>query len=654
MDTARSPLHRAALFLFLLSPLALRAQEPLGFDKAMEGMAKSLASSNAAAKPLRLAFLPFAAQGRAAKADSGFGAFVADQLAVQAKKASAKLRVFERARLSDILAENELSLSGLIDADQAIQVGGLAPVDALVTGSYAADSASITLSARLVSVVSGEVLFSQTLRCAIDSGAAAFFGPEGPAAPETQADRLRAALDGMKRLLSDVSTDAKLDAAMAKAVSYPLFGPYAPVHSLACDALGRYGKRSARYRAFLLGSLGKAELIDRDDDLYALLDAARYLAADGADDEEFRAILAAAATTTAVGYYSVIFRYGFGYADKAPEPDDETVDERVALVMARAKSGALGRPAPADPGLCLDEVLGALRKHGGAVARAYRRYAPILTEEGLERSLQTLKSAFGDEGDEATKEELLALIAANYRAQGFKEASAGRVWDFARGLEIQDNAGDRWAAEFARLCPELLAKSIASIRYSKDERIAYCLRYGIDVPGLVPPIADIERDLAFGESIDDRRAAAAMLIALGPRAAPAEDAVRQTLKFIKDGSIDGTGSPNLQLECYSILAALPRPKAETIAMVAFGLDHPYPELREAAGAALEKFGERSLPYLRPRIASGERTRREDALRLAARMGKRAAALAPDLEKASAAEKDEYLKGLILDTLSRIR
>jgi hypothetical protein len=655
MNTTHPPRSLGFLVLFLLLPLGLGAQEVLGFDQAMENLAKSLAASGAAAKPIRLAFLPLAAQGKAAKADSGFGAFAADQLAIKAKKASPRLRVFERARLSDILAENELSLSGLIDADQAMQVGSLAPVDALATGSYAADSSSITFSVRLVSVVSGEVLFSQTLRSAIDSGAAAFFGPEGPVSAAADAkDKLRSAIDGMKRRLSDISTDGKLDKAVAAAAAYPLFGPYARVHSLVCETLGRYGKRSARYRAFLIDSFEKAELIEADDDVYVLLDAARYMAADGADDQEFQAILDAAAVLTAVGYYSVVFQYAFGYADKAPAPQAQAVDARVDAAMARAKSGGLGRPAPIDPGLCLDELIGALRKNGRSIARAYRLYAPLVKGQELERNRSSLKRAFDDETDPEVKRDLLSLIADNYQAQDFSDALADRVWDFAQDMESEEGYGDRWAAEFAALCPKLLAKSIPLVPYSKDERVEFCLRYGIDVPGFAPALADLKRDLAFGATIDDRRRAAALLVALGPRAAPAEDSVRQTLRFIQDGSIAGMGSPNLQMECYSILSALPEPKAETMAALALGLDHAYSDVREAAAAAIEKIGERALPYLRPRIASGERTRREDALRLVARMGKRAGALAPDLEKAAAAEKDEYMKGLILDTLSRVR
>src|SRR5512133_2808792 len=249
MPQARPNLRLSIVVLSAFMPLMAFAQETLGFDAAMEGLARSLAASPAAAKPLRLAFLPFAAQGKSAKADSGFGSFAADQLAIRAKAASAKLRVFERSRLSDILAENELSLSGLIDAEQAMQVGGLAPVDALVTGSYAADSSSITIIARMVSVVTGEILFSGTARSAIDSGAAAFFGPEGPGsgAPGDK-DRLAAALDEMKKLLSDLSTEAKLDTAVSKALSYPLFGEFCQVHSLVCDSFERYGKKSPRYR----------------------------------------------------------------------------------------------------------------------------------------------------------------------------------------------------------------------------------------------------------------------------------------------------------------------------------------------------------------------------------------------------------------------
>jgi hypothetical protein len=661
MTKARAGVSLSIAFLSLFIPLMAFSQETLGFDMAMESLARSLASSPAAAKPMRIAFLPLAAQGKSAASDSGFGSFAADQLAIRAKAASAKLRVFERSRLSDILAENELSLSGLIDAEQAMRIGGLAPVDALVTGSYAADPSSITLIVRMVSVVTGEILFSGTARSAIDSGAAAFFGPTGPGSGEANGkDRLTAALDEMKRLLSDISTDAKLDKAVSKAIGYPLSGEFCQVHSLVCDTFERYGKKSPRYRSFLIDSMKKIELIDGSGPTYALIDAAGHLANDGGvDDEEFSAILQASSVMTATNYYNVVFQYAIGLSSKAraaAPPAAAVVDARCDAIMSRAKAGTLGRPAAIDPGVCLDELLGALQGEGRAIARAYRLNASLVTGKGLDRTASTLKRAFNDEKDEEVKRELLSLIAANLAAQDFDDTLARDLWSFARGLDGDDHEGaiGPWAAELARLCPQLLSKAILRVSYSQDERILFCLRYGIDAPGLVPPIADIKRDIAYGETIQEKREAAAMLIALGPKAAVAEDSVRQTLKFIQDKSIDGVGSPNLQEECYRILASIPQPKAESLEMLALGLDHGYSDVRKAAGAAIEKIGERALPYLRPRIAQGERAKREDVIRLLARMGKRAKALAPDLEKAAAAEKDEYLKGLMLDALSKIR
>jgi len=66
-------------------------------------------------------------------------------------------RVVERARLEDVLAEQELALSDLMDTGNAIQVGKLLTANYIVTGSVIEMPGSVVIFGRIINVETGEV-----------------------------------------------------------------------------------------------------------------------------------------------------------------------------------------------------------------------------------------------------------------------------------------------------------------------------------------------------------------------------------------------------------------------------------------------------------------------------------------------------------------
>ena len=71
--------------------------------------------------------------------------------------ASPAIRVLERTRIVNILEEQKLSLSGVIDGSKAVVIGKLIGADVLVYGSIYAEDAQIRIDARAVSVEDGSV-----------------------------------------------------------------------------------------------------------------------------------------------------------------------------------------------------------------------------------------------------------------------------------------------------------------------------------------------------------------------------------------------------------------------------------------------------------------------------------------------------------------
>jgi len=663
---------RAASFLLclLVASSAARAESgsqpraaALPLADAVAELATRLAASDAAARPLRVAFLALAPVGAAAAEGKGFGAFFSERLAAQAKGASPKIRIFERQRLEDILAEHELDSSGAVDSEGALKIGELVPVDAVFTGSYARSGNAVAVNARLVSVVTGEVLFAQAISIAMDEAVRGFFADsklgadETAPSPLTEEERLKAAIDEMKVLLADLGSESKVTAVATKASTYPLFGTFAPLHELVAGTLKRYGKTSPAYRAYLVSSLSSAPALGSNMDVYALIDALDFLALDGTiDDEEFAAGLAACRAMSSIGYYDVAFIHLLSGTSKGPVPQAQRakLGARIGAIMTDIAAGRMGKPAGVEYSRGLLELLGALQDDGEAFLATYDSSIALVPVEKLPGFASPLKRRFSAEDDPRRKSALLACIGDNATVCFALSANAAQdIYSFFYSLDRKDETRD-YARDFAAHYGALLSKAIAAVPYNKEDRTLLCLRYGIDCPSIVPSFDDIVRGLLLGDGIEAKRASAKMLEAMGSRAAPAEPTVRKVLGYIRDGSIDGMGSPNLQMECLDILANIGTRDPKSLELVASALRHSYSDVREAAAAACLKIGSASVPYVAEVAASGAKEQRLDALKLLAKMGKDASAAKPTLERALESEKDGYMRDALADTISRIK
>lgn len=70
----------------------------------------------------------------------------------------AELDLVERARLADVMSEQALALSGVVDAETAVEVGELLGADYVLVGSLTQLAGSYTVAARFVDAESGEVV----------------------------------------------------------------------------------------------------------------------------------------------------------------------------------------------------------------------------------------------------------------------------------------------------------------------------------------------------------------------------------------------------------------------------------------------------------------------------------------------------------------
>lgn len=72
-----------------------------------------------------------------------------------------QLTLVERARLQEILDEMQLALSGVVNDEQATEIGELAGADAILVGSITAGGQVFRIDGRLVDVASGQVILAE-------------------------------------------------------------------------------------------------------------------------------------------------------------------------------------------------------------------------------------------------------------------------------------------------------------------------------------------------------------------------------------------------------------------------------------------------------------------------------------------------------------
>lgn len=100
------------------------------------------------------AILPFQDRGAGVK---GYGEKVSDLLFV-ALAANPNLLLVERAEIEKLISEHELNLTGMVEPDQAIQVGRLTGARLLITGSVIEADRAVYLVAKIIGAETSRVL----------------------------------------------------------------------------------------------------------------------------------------------------------------------------------------------------------------------------------------------------------------------------------------------------------------------------------------------------------------------------------------------------------------------------------------------------------------------------------------------------------------
>jgi TolB-like protein len=124
-----------------------------GLDQRVSELSQQIASKMSAKQKTTIAVVEFTdLQGNV----TDFGRFLAEELVTRLGDLE-KFKVIERQLLNKIIAEQKLSLTGIVDPASAKQLGKILGVDAIVAGSVTNLAQSVRVNARLISTETGEV-----------------------------------------------------------------------------------------------------------------------------------------------------------------------------------------------------------------------------------------------------------------------------------------------------------------------------------------------------------------------------------------------------------------------------------------------------------------------------------------------------------------
>lgn len=167
----RKVLFAIALFIFIAgSTLSTRAQG--GLDQRLDSLARQIASNLTENQKHTIAVIEFVdLKGNV----TDFGRFLSEELITRLHQTK-KFKVIERQQLNRIIAEQKLSLTGMVDPASAQKLGRVLGVDSIVFGSISDLVKTLKINARLISAETGEVFDTAAIEIEKDAAVTNLLG----------------------------------------------------------------------------------------------------------------------------------------------------------------------------------------------------------------------------------------------------------------------------------------------------------------------------------------------------------------------------------------------------------------------------------------------------------------------------------------------
>jgi hypothetical protein len=543
---------RLLLALFITVSFSGFAQKAQNYSAVIEELAQKLEASQSSDKPVRLAIVPLA--NSQSGSGNKFGEYFTESLIGRLSAKPGKFKIFERKRLDVILKEDELILSDLMLPEAAQQVGKLVPIDALSSGTYTKLKTYIDISARLIDVISGEIMVSFSGRIKLSKNLKFLFANESSDAQsqkpmvaatekakeepkQTQvASGLKSKEEVCKELLkdfrpklNDLSTKDKIDAVIRDALRTPFDNECGKLHYELIYSLIRFKITSPEYESFLLATLDTIRYPTEDERAYEIV---RFVSYDSIiDAKEWKTGLN---TLAKVGDYSLSTYITYLLAKTKSKEESES---RIDAFFKLASENKIGLPKPISFTSAFFETMEGVKSNQALRKYVYQKYA---SNVGLDvRTASTLyaglHSMYKEELIGSEKTRIMGWIADffnNHSDEKSPEHLFDMAWSF--NLTLNETRNKEIEAEFPEAdlrflvdkCRAKFSACAMKTPYTsqQEDRINFCVKYDIPLPGVIPSLIEAETVLK-GTNVNEQLRIMKLLVLMGNKLKPIENSI---------------------------------------------------------------------------------------------------------------------------------
>ena len=631
----------------------------------------------AAGRRLRLAVIPLRATESPRWRDKGFGSYATERLCSSLGSPDSPVRLFERERLDAVLQEQKLSLSGLFNEQEARRIGELAPLDAILTGTFTRLEGCAVFNLRIIDVVTGEVRGNLSLGVALGPDLGSLFEdpqaprplPTAPAPGQARAEEdCEPRWEPVRAALKDMGTKSKLDHLVEEAARIPFEGACGRIHFDVIGQLQRYKLAAPDYDAFLVRTLQGMDSPDEDDRAHTI--ARRLLAQGQLDEPGWKALARLAAHSRHSSYLMDSL-----LADtRGTEASRKVLQDRITRLLDQADQGKFGRPVPLAGPELFTQILGSLQHDFLGSYTSTRRDPRPLLEAWLAHGAR-----YAADSDRRQLEILVALHDScepgpdQARVLGW---IADRINAFTPSADLErtlvpflekliqaraksQGAGGPAAGELKVLgarCGERIRATIPFIvgrDYTLDLQ-GFCLENGLEDGAVVPRLETLVQRLG-GENGTERTEAIRLLGWMGPRALPAEPAALKLLLRSQRLGDSLSRDIYLQHDLVVLFGGMGTRNPETLQALAHHLDDLDSYVADVAVEALARLGEPAVPVLKaafPRLEQPYKQMR--VVKVFRLRGHGARAHLPWLKARLEEAKSPFVKGALEDAIETIQ
>jgi TolB-like protein len=626
----------------------VRTSDPKDLNAVVADMVTALKEANPGKQPKRTGVITFVSTKQESGGRNDFGEYLTETFISELNSIRNLYKLFERKRLDVVLKENDFMLSDLVNQAQAQKLGELLPIDVIFSGTYTKLKSYVDVNARLIDVVTGEILVSFSGRILLTADLQSLFGEETSSAGSGAGAAKPSALDlckekakGIKTKLNDLSSEDKVRSVVSDVMKIPFDVECGTVHFDVMYSFKRYKIENDPYHRFLLETLDTIPYPSTDE---RSLEIFKYLVKDNVvDREEWKAGLGT--IRRAGGYLSTYLRTLFRLN---PLPDDLTeLQERIDEYFEAARSGKVGLPAPVTFNAAFFAMTDALKSEDDIRLRfyVYERYG-----RSLEPDPRTYKSTIGllthmykYEKDRARKTTVLQWIADFFNeVEGYDKAH-DQLYEFVRYFELTSNKTTNeeillhFPEEDVRTLVELCRPKFAEYALKatsnsqREDRIHFCVRYNIPLPGVIPSMEEAVAALD-GSDLAEQRRILELMEMMGARPKPAEAAL---VRLLDRKSVDQKKEMmEAQESALVILGNIHSENPKAIAFMIEQLGSFEYGMADKAEAALVQIGKPAVGALVKKL--GALSVQQDGLsykivRILGKMGKEASAARPTLQ-----------------------